>query len=155
MFRVGDRICYPMHGVGVIESIEEREVLGTVSSYYVLRFTLGKMTAMIPVKTAQSVGLRPVISKEECEKVLAFLHGEPCEESTNWNRRYRENFEKLRGGDIYDVADVVKCLQRRDEEKGLSAGEKKMLNSARQVLIAELAAASGRDGDELFLSIGL
>jgi len=144
-----------MHGVGVVESIEEREVLGTVSSYYVLRFTIGKMTAMIPVETAQSVGLRHVISKEECEKVLSFLREEPCEESANWNRRYRENFEKLRGGNIYDVADVVKCLRRRDEEKGLSAGEKKMLSSARQVLIAELAAASGRDGDELFLSIGL
>lgn len=155
VFRVGDRVCYPMHGVGVIEAIEDREVLGVTSKYYVLRFILGKMTAMVPVDTAEKVGLRSIIAENECDRILDFLKEEPQAECENWNRRYRENYEKLRGGDIYDVADVVKCLMRRDEEKGLSAGERKMLASARQVLITELAAASGREPEDLFLTIGI
>lgn len=155
MFRVGDRVCYPMHGVGVIEAIEDREVLGVSAKYYVLRFVLGKMTAMVPVATAERVGLRTIITKDECEQVLAFLREEPETECDNWNRRYRENYEKLRGGDIYDVAGVVKCLQRRDEEKGLSAGERKMLVSARQVLVTEIAEASGREAEDVLLTIGI
>ncbi len=155
MFEIGDRVCYPMHGVGVIEAIEERTVLGVTADYYVLRFIIGRMTAMVPVDSAERVGLRRVIPAEECERVLQFLREEPCPESENWNRRYRENYEKLRSGQIYDVAEVVKCLRKREEEKGLSAGERKMLSGARQVLIGELAAASGRDAEELFLSIGM
>lgn len=155
MFKVGDQVCYPMHGVGVIEAIEERTVLDVTANYYVLRFIIGKMTAMIPVESAERVGLRYVISAEECERVLRFLREEPCPENENWNKRYRENYDKLRGGDIYDVADVVKCLRKREEEKGLSAGERKMLSGARQVLLAELAAGSGREVEDLFLSIGV
>ena len=155
VFEIGDRVCYPMHGVGVIEAIEERTVLGVTASYYVLRFLIGKMTALVPVESAERVGLRYVIPAEECERVLRFLEEAPCPESDNWNKRYRENYEKLRGGNIYDVAEVVKCLRKRDIEKGLSTGERKMLASARQVLLAELAAASGRDAEELFLSIGI
>lgn len=155
VFRVGDRVCYPMHGVGIIEAIEEREVLGVTSTYYVLRFILGKMTAMVPVDTAEKVGLRAIIDQSECDRILNFLKQEPQAECDNWNRRYRENYERLRGGNIYDVADVVKCLMRRDEDKGLSAGERKMLASARQVLVTELAAASGREPEDLFLTIGI
>ena len=155
VFRVGDRVCYPMHGVGIIEAIEEREVLGVTSTYYVLRFILGKMTAMVPVDTAEKVGLRAIIDQNECDRILNFLKQEPQAECDNWNRRYRENYERLRGGNIYDVADVVKCLMRRDEDKGLSAGERKMLASARQVLVTELAAASGREPEDLFLTIGI
>lgn len=149
MFSVGERICYPMHGVGVVEKIEERTVLGETAQYYVLRFIANKMTAMVPVATAQSVGLRPVISLDECQSVLAYLQSEPCRESDNWNQRYRDNFAKLKQGDIYDVADVVKCLKKRDTDKGLSAGERKMLMTARQVLIAELSVASGQDANVL------
>lgn len=145
MFTVGERICYPMHGVGVVEKIEERTVLGQTAQYYVLRFLSNKMTAMVPVATAQSVGLRPVIGEAECQGVLDYLQCEPCTESDNWNQRYRDNFAKLKQGDIYDVADVVKCLKKRDSDRGLSAGERKMLMTARQVLIAELSAASGQD----------
>lgn len=145
MFSVGERICYPMHGVGVVEKIEERTVLGETAQYYVLRFIANKMTAMVPVATSQNVGLRPVISSGECQGVLDYLQSEPCKESDNWNQRYRDNFAKLKQGDIYDVADVVKCLKKRDTDKGLSAGERKMLMTARQVLIAELSVASGQD----------
>ena len=154
VFRAGDVVCYPMHGVGTIEAIEDREVLGSVSSYYVLRFLLGKMTALVPVDSAEKVGLRYVVSAEEFDRVIDFLKLDPCDENDNWNKRYRDNYDKLRGGDIYDVADVVKCLRRREEEKGLSAGERKMLGGAKQVLVAELAAASGKETEEVFDIIG-
>lgn len=149
MFSVGERICYPMHGVGVVEKIEERTVLGETAQYYVLRFIANKMTAMVPVATSQNVGLRPVIGPDECRSVLDYMKSDPCAESDNWNQRYRDNFAKLKQGDIYDVADVVKCLKKRDTDKGLSAGERKMLMTARQVLLAELAVASGQEMTEL------
>jgi CarD family transcriptional regulator len=138
-----------MHGVGVVEAIEERKVLEKTAQYYVLRFTAGKMTALVPVDSAVAVGLRAIIPVNECECVMNYLRETPCPESENWNQRYRDNYAKLRGGNIYDVADVVKCLKKRDSGKGLSAGERKMLLTARQVLLAELATASGRDEEEL------
>lgn len=152
MFQVGDKVCYPMHGVGIVEDIQEQEVLGEKAQYYMLRFVLGKMTAMVPVTSAENVGLRPVASAEECEKVEAYLLEENVPESDNWNQRYRDNLEKLRQGDIYGVADVVKSLLYRDREKGLSAGERKMFLTAKQVLLAELTAASDK-GEEAFKSI--
>lgn len=154
MFQLGDQICYPMHGVGVVEAIEERIVLGKQAQYYVLRFVVGKMTALVPVESAEQVGLRAIIPVNECDGVLNYLRQEPCRESDNWNQRYRDNYAKLRGGDIYDVADVVKCLKRRDNEKGLSAGERKMLLTAWQVLSAELCTAGGCDEDELSCIMG-
>ena len=144
MFQVGDLLCYPMHGVGVVERIEEQTILGETTRYYVLRFLMGRMTAMIPVSAAEKVGLRALVDRPTCERVIAFLGGdEVSAESDNWNQRYRDNLEKLRLGDIHIVADVVKCLMSRDREKGLSAGERKMFLTARQVLVAELAASMG------------
>ncbi len=145
MFRIGDRVCYPMHGVGVVEAIKEQEVLGETAKYYMLRFVMGRMTAMVPVTSAQNVGLRHVISAEECDKVREYLNEECVPMSDNWNQRYRENLEKLRQGEIYGVADVVKNLVKREREKGLSAGERKMFLTAKQVLLAELTAASGEE----------
>ncbi|MDL2258844.1 CarD family transcriptional regulator [Eubacteriales bacterium OttesenSCG-928-K08] len=149
MFQVGDQVCYPMHGVGVVEQISDQEVLGVTKRYYKLRFVLGKMTAMVPVDSAQVVGLRPVISQDECNRVEKYMYEDTVAESDNWNQRYRENLEKLKQGEIYGVADVVKCLIRRDKDKGLSAGERKMYLTAKQVLLAELVAASGK-GEEAF-----
>lgn len=154
MFQVGDQICYPMHGVGIVEAVEEQEVLGEVKSYYMLRFALGRMTAMVPVESAQNVGLRAVISPDECEKVQSYMLEAANIESDNWNQRYRDNLDKLRQGEIYGVADVVKCLIKRDREKGLSAGERKMFLTAKQVLLAELVAASGKEEEELKTIIG-
>lgn len=154
MFQIGESVCYPMHGVGVVEGIEEKTVLGETTRYYVLRFFTSRLTAMVPVDGAGSVGLRRVISSDQCETILKYMSDEPCWESENWNQRYRDNLAKLKGGDIYDVADVVKCLKKRDRQKGLSAGDRKMLITARQVLVAELSAASGRDIDELRQVIG-
>lgn len=148
MFQIGDRVYYPMHGVGVVEAIEEQLVLGKKAQYYMLRFASGRMSAMVPVETAREVGLRPVIGEDQVERVVAYLQAEVCEQSDNWNQRYRDNLDKLRQGEIYAVADVVKCLVQRDRERGLSAGERKMYLTARQVLLTELAAASGREEAE-------
>ena len=155
MFQIGDMVCYPMHGVGVVESIEEQTVLGESAKYYMLRFVMGRMTAMVPVSTAEAVGLRKLVCADECSRVVAFLLEDGCsDESENWNQRYRDNLNKLRVGDIFGVADVVKCLIRRDREKGLSAGERKMYLTARQVLIAELAASSGKEESEFLPLVG-
>lgn len=147
VFNIGDKVFYPMHGVGIIESIEERTVLKQSAKYYILRFRSGKMTAMVPVDHAESVGLRTVIDESECTKVIEYLQSNPLPESDNWNQRYRDNMEKLRIGNIYGIADVVKCLSKRDAEKGLSSGERKMLLLARQVLATELMEAGGAIDD--------
>ena len=142
-----------MHGVGVVEAIEEQTILGETTQYYCLRFSIGRMTAMVPVDRAADVGLRALADGKTCEAVVGFLQTDECsEESDNWNQRYRDNLDKLRGGDIMVVADVVKCLMRRDRERGLSAGERKMYLTARQVLVAELAAATKTD-ESNFLSL--
>lgn len=155
VFQIGDMVCYPMHGVGIVESIEEQSVLGETAKYYMLRFVMGRMSAMVPVETAEAVGLRKLVCAGECEKVVAFLAEEGCsDESENWNQRYRDNLNKLRVGDIFGVADVVKCLIRRDREKGLSAGERKMYLTARQVLVAELSASSGKEESEFLPLVG-
>ena len=153
MFQVGDMVCYPMHGVGKVEAIQEQSILGETNQYYLLRFLMGRMTALVPVKNAQSVGLRPLIDEGTCSRVVEYLKADGCStESDNWNQRYRENLDKLKQGDALVVADVVKCLMRRDRERGLSAGERKMYLTARQVLVAELSASSGR-GEEEFLPL--
>jgi len=155
LFAVGDLVCYPMHGVGVVESIEEQEVLGEKAKYYMLRFVMGRMTAMVPVATAEQVGLRPLVDATVVDEVEAYLRDADClVESDNWNQRYRDNLDKLRLGDIFGVADVVKCLIRRDRDRGLSAGERKMYLTARQVLVAELAASSGREESEFLSLVG-
>lgn len=130
-----------MHGAGVIENIEEKEVLGTKQRYYIMHMPIGDMKVMIPIDSVEEVGLRPVIDKELVPKVFAILQGDQTEMSSNWNHRYRENLEKIRSGDIREVAEVVRNLSIRDAEKGLSTGERKMLESARQILISELVLA--------------
>ena len=109
MFQVGDMVCYPMHGVGTVEAIQEQNILGETNQYYLLRFLMGRMTALVPVKNAQSVGLRPLIDEGTYGKVVEFLKSDDCsQESDNWNQRYRENLDKLKQGDALVVADVVK-----------------------------------------------
>lgn len=155
MFSIGDVVCYPMHGVGVVETIQEQTILGETSQYYLLRFFEGRMTALVPVERAEKVGLRTLADKATCEQVVTFLKEGTCSpESDNWNQRYRENLDKLKAGDILVVADVVKCLLMRDRQRGLSTGERKMFLTARQVLIEELAAATGREEEEFLPLVG-
>ncbi|NLY89534.1 MAG: CarD family transcriptional regulator [Firmicutes bacterium] len=141
MFNVGDRVVYPMHGAGIIEAVEEKDISGTVEKYYVIRLSMGEMKIMVPVSNVDLVGVREVIGKDEVGKVLDILKSKTSVMSSNWNRRYRANMEKIKSGNIYEVAEVVRNLSIRDREKGLSTGERKMLENARQILLSELVLA--------------
>lgn len=147
MFVIGDRIVYPMHGAGVIEQIEEKQILGEVRKYYILKVPCGDMKIMIPIESSQEIGVRAIISMDEIDEVLCVLKADSSEMSNNWNRRYRENMEKLKTGDIYNVAEVVRNLMRTDKEKKLSTGEKKMLSNAKQILISEIILVKDIDHD--------
>jgi len=142
-FRVGDKVVYPMHGAGIIEAIEEKEVLGRSERYYVMRMPIGDLRVMIPISSCEELGLREVIDAEGVRKVFQVLQGETTSMSQNWNRRYRANLEKIKSGDIFEVAEVVRNLSVRERDKGLSTGERKMLENARQILISELVLAQG------------
>ncbi|NLV35806.1 MAG: CarD family transcriptional regulator [Clostridiaceae bacterium] len=141
MFSVGDKIVYPMHGAGVIESIEEKEILGQKQDYYVMKMPVGDMKVMIPTQSVDEVGIREVIESCDVDKVYEILQDQSVNVTNNWNQRYRENMSKIKSGNIYEVADVVRILMKRDKEKGLSTGERKMLSSARQILVSELVLA--------------
>lgn len=149
MFEVGDKVVYPMHGAGVIEAIEEKEVLGEKQQYYIMRLPIGEMRVMIPTANVDEVGLRFVIDEEGVERVFEVLQGKATKMSSNWNHRYRANMEKIRSGDIFEVAGVVRNLALRDRERGLSTGERKMFDSAKQILISELALAKGESREAI------
>ena len=147
MFFIGDRIVYPMHGAGIIEEIEEKLILGESRRYYILRVPCGDMKIMIPIESSNEIGVRAIISVEEINEVIRVLSSETTDMSNNWNRRYRENMEKLKTGDIYNVAEVVRNLMRTDKEKKLSTGEKKMLSNAKQILISEIILVKEIDNE--------
>lgn len=149
MFNIGDKIVYPMHGAGVIESIEEKEILGCKQSYYVMKMPVGDMKVMIPTQNVEDVGIREVIDGCDVDKVYEILRDQNVNVTNNWNKRYRENMSKIKSGNIYEVADVVRILMIREREKGLSTGERKMLNSARQILVSELVLAEDADQYEI------
>ncbi len=140
-FNIGDKVVYPMHGAGIIEAIEEKEVLGEKHRYYIMKLPIGEMKVMIPMDNVDEIGLRQIIDNDGVDKVYHILRGEISKMSQNWNRRYRANMEKIKSGDIFEVAEVVRNLAIRDREKGLSTGERKMLDNARQILISELVLA--------------
>jgi len=148
LFSVGDKVVYPMHGAGVIEAIEDREILGRRKTYYIMRLPLGDMKVMIPTDNVVEIGLRDIIDRDEVKQVIAVLKDTKTKMSTNWNRRYRANMQKIKSGNIYEVAEVVRNLQLRDMEKGLSTGERKMLSNAKQILISELVLAENIDEDK-------
>ncbi|NMA67295.1 MAG: CarD family transcriptional regulator [Clostridiaceae bacterium] len=141
MFNVGDKIVYPMHGAGIIESIEEKEILGERKQYYVMKMPLGDMKVMIPISNVDSIGIRDIIDNKDADEVFNSLETKSHEQSSNWNKRYRENMEKIKSGNVFEVADVVKSLILRERSKGLSTGERKMLSNAKQILISELVLA--------------
>jgi len=141
MFRQGDKIVHPMHGAGVVENIVEQKVNGVTREYYVLKLPVRSMVVMIPVDNCSEIGVRPVIDSEQADHVLEQLSGIEVEFDPNWNRRYRENMERLKSGDLLQVARVIKGLMQRDGERGLSTGERKMLHSAKEILISEIVLA--------------
>ena len=149
MFQVGDKIVHPMHGAGIVDGVVERRVNGVTRSYYSLKLPVGGMQVMIPTESTNAIGVRPVIPPQEAEAILAALPGIEVEIDQNWNRRYRENMLRLKSGDLMEVARVVKALMRRDFERGLSNGERKMLHSAKQILISEIVMSESSSYEEV------
>lgn len=149
MFKIGDKVVYPMHGAGIIEAIEEKEVLGKKRQYYIMRMPIGNMKVMVPLDNVGEIGLRSVVGMDDIEVVMAILKQEDTDMSSNWNRRYRANMEKIKTGNIFEVAEVVRNLLHRDKDKGLSTGERKMLENARQILISEMVLAQGKEEEQV------
>ena len=149
MFNVGDNIVYPMHGAGTIDAIEEKDILGEKQQYYIIKMP-GEVKVMVPTSKAETMGVRGVVDSQGAGKVLKLLEADETEMSNNWNKRYRGNLDKMKTGDIYEVADVVRNLSFKQKEKGsLSTGEKKMLNNAKLILVSELVLAENASKDEI------
>lgn len=148
MFNVGDKIVYPMHGAGVIEAIEEKSVCNEKQSYYIIKMP-GEVKVMVPTAKAEDIGVRNIIDSETAGKVINILEQESTEMSVKWNKRYRDNVEKMKSGDIYEVADIVRNLSFKQKDKGLSTTEKKMLLNAKQILVSELVLAESKDKEEI------
>lgn len=148
MFNIGDRIVYPMHGAGVIEDVEKMEILGKKREYFVLRMPIGNMKVMVPVDSIEEVGVRSVVEEGDIQRVIKILRGSKSAMPKNWNRRYRANMDKIKSGDIYEIAAVVRNLMLLDKEKGLSTGERKMLNDAKQMLVSEMVLVLDMDVEE-------
>lgn len=136
MFNVGDKVVYPMHGAGTIDSIDKKNILDEEVEYINISMP-GGVKVMVPSNQASKQGLRNIISQNDVEKVFCVLETDETAMSDNWNKRYRDNMDKMKSGDIYEVADVVRNLSFKQKEKGLSTGEKKMLNNAKQILLTK------------------
>ncbi len=147
-FNVGDTVVYPHHGAAVIEAVETRTIKGQAREYLVLRVAQGDLTVRVPADNIDLVGVRDVVNQEGLDRVFNVLRQPYTEEPTNWSRRYKANLEKLASGDVIKVAEVVRDLWRRERERGLSAGEKRMLAKARQILVSELALAEKTNEDK-------
>jgi len=148
MFDIGDKIVYPMHGAGIIVAIEEKEVLGKKRKYYIMKMPIGDMKVMVPVDNVDDIGIREIVENDEVDRVFAVLSGNQTKMPQNWNRRYRINMEKIKSGNIFEIAAVVRNLMIRDREKGLSTGERKMLNNAKQMLVSEIVLAKEIEQEE-------
>ena len=143
MYQVGDRVVHPMHGAGIIESIVQERLGGQLGSYYVSRMPSGGRTLKIPTGSCGAIGVRALSTSGRIREVLSAIPGLEIDRTTNWNRRYRENLNRLKSGDLLEVARVIKGLMWRDREKGLSNGERKMLHSAKQILVSEVVLVEG------------
>ncbi len=148
-YQIGSKVVYPLHGAGVIEAIEEREIMGEKKMYYIMRIPVGDMKVMVPMDAATEIGLRDVIDGREADRVLAEFKACKTDMDTNWNKRYRDNMSRIKSGNIYDVVHVVKNLMHRDKVRGLSTGERKMLSNAKQILVSELVISKSRQQSEI------
>ena len=138
MYQIGDKIVYPMHGAGIIRAIEEKEILGSISSYYVLEVPIGNISLMVPVKNADEIGVRDVVAPSVIDELFSFIATAEIAVNENWNKRYRENMTKIKSGDLFEIGPIYQYLRKKDKERGLSSGEKKMFMSAHQILISEI-----------------
>lgn len=148
MFNVDDKIVYPIHGVGSIESIERKVVLGKRTEFYIINIINSGMKVMIPVTNAEEIGIRSIISKREVNKVMKLIKKESTKTEDDWKLRYQNNIEKVKSGSIYEVAEVARDLYRRGREKELSIMERKLYENAYQLLIHEVALAKNIEVEE-------
>jgi CarD family transcriptional regulator len=148
-FELGDNVVYPHHGAGKVEGKEEMEVLGAKREYLTIKILHNDMTVKVPTENAGVAGLRRVIDEETVKKVLEVLEGDVSEMPKNWNRRFKHNRDKIKTGDIYELAEVVRNLALRESEKGLSTGEKQMFTRAKKILASELMYALDKDEEEV------
>jgi CarD family transcriptional regulator len=156
-YHVGDKVVYPHHGAGTITKKEQREVLGENREYLTIRILHNDMTVLVPVDSADKAGLRKVITSKDVDEVMAVLAQDETRMPKNWNRRFKYNREKIKTGDIFELAEVVRNLAIRESQKGLSTGEKQMFNRAKKILSSELMYAQGLDEKEAdkFLDLAL
>ena len=148
MYKVGDKVVYPHHGAGTVVKKETREVLGEKREYLTIKILHNDMTVNVPADNAERVGLRKVIDEQMVSKVLKALTGNGTTMPKNWNRRFKHNRDKIKTGDIYELAEVVRNLAIREQEKGLSTGEKQMFTRAKKILASELMYALEMEEDE-------
>ena len=149
MFQVGDVIAHPMHGAGVIAEIETRKIGGASRDYYVLRLPVGGMEVLIPTETCEAIGVRSIVDEAEADRIIASIPDMEISEDSNWNKRYRDNMYKIKSGNLMHVASVIKSLVLRDADKGLSTGERKMLHSAKLILVSELSLSKHAASEEI------
>jgi len=148
LYKVGDKVVYPHHGAGTVVKKEVREVLGEKREYMTIQIAHNDMVVNVPTENAERVGLRRVISEEMVTKVVKALSGSGTQMPKNWNRRFKHNRDKMKTGDIFELAEVVRNLSLRDHEKGLSTGEKQMFVKAKKILASELMYAKQMDEDQ-------
>lgn len=148
MYKVGDKVVYPHHGAGTVVKREKKDVLGERREYLTIKILHNDMTVTIPLDSADRVGLRKVIQEETVDQVIEVLQGDGTKMPKNWNRRFKHNRDKMKTGDIFEMAEVVRNLAQRDQEKGLSTGEKQMFSKAKRILASELMYAKNMDEDE-------
>lgn len=141
MFQVGDKVVHPMHGAGVIDSIAREKISGKAMDFYVFKMPISGLTLKIPTENSTAIGIRAIKTRSEIEEVIARIPKLGVDMTANWNHRYRENMERIKSGDLLEVAGVIKALMHRDGERGLSTGERKMLHNARQILLSEVVLA--------------
>lgn len=150
MFKIGDKIVYPLHGAGTITGIETKKVLGNTHEYFVLQIPIGDMKVMIPTDNIEEIGIREISSEIEADNVIEFFKAyEGDEFESNWNKRYQDNIKRLREGSLIEVAKIVKSLLQRDKEKALSNAERKMLSNSKHILISELVIAKKMSQNDL------
>lgn len=153
-FKPGDMAVYPAHGVGEVKAIETREISGNRQTFYILRILENGMTIMVPTKNVKSVGLREIIDEDQVDEVYAILKERDITiDNQTWNRRYREYMDKIKSGSVYEIAEVLRDLSLLKFEKELSFGERKMLDTARSLLIKELSIAQGISEEEVLKAI--
>jgi len=149
MFAIGDKVVYPVHGAGIIEAIEKKEILGEEKDYYVLRICSDNMSVMVPVDNSLELGMREIIDISYVENVLLVLRTAEEDIIDNWNKRYRANMDKVKSGDICQVAGVVRGLSLRHMAKGLSSGVKRLLDYAKKILVSELMLSCNENCEKI------